>query len=60
MRFLLLLLPALAFAHTGEPIEPHDLWAAWRFDPGAVIPLAISAILYARGRGASRIQTVSF
>ena len=38
-----------AMAHTGEPIEPHDLWAAWSFDPGIVIPLVILAVLYARG-----------
>ncbi len=37
------------FAHTGEPLEPHDLWTAWEFDPGVVIPLVISAILYWRG-----------
>jgi cytochrome c oxidase assembly factor CtaG len=37
------------FAHTGEPLEPHDLWTAWEFDPGVVIPLILSAILYWRG-----------
>jgi cytochrome c oxidase assembly factor CtaG len=42
-------LTASAFAHTGEPLEPHDLWSAWEFDPGVVIPLAFSAILYWRG-----------
>src|SRR5579884_1466559 len=36
-------------AHTGEPLEPHDLWTAWDWEPGIVIPLALSAILYARG-----------
>jgi putative membrane protein len=39
----------VAFAHTGEPLEPHDLWTAWRFEPGIVIPLLISALLYAIG-----------
>ncbi|MBV9611054.1 MAG: cytochrome c oxidase assembly protein [Acidobacteriaceae bacterium] len=51
-----LLLPALAFAHTGEPLQPDDLWSAWEFDPGVVIPLVSSALLYARG---SRVQRIS-
>ncbi len=40
--------PAL-LAHTGEPLERHDLWAAWTFDAGVVVPLAVAALLYARG-----------
>ena len=51
-----LLFPAVALAHTGELLRPNDLWAAWEFDPGVVIPLAIAALLYARG---SRVQRVS-
>ncbi len=50
----LLALPALAFAHEGERLAPHDLWSAWSFDPGIVIPLALSAILYLRGARISR------
>ncbi len=57
-------LPALAFAHTGEPLQPHDLWTAWSFDPGTVLPLAITAFLYARGarrsRGVPTLQFASF
>jgi putative membrane protein len=34
-------------------------WAEWEFDPGIVIPLAISALLYARGARRSRGMTVS-
>jgi putative membrane protein len=49
-----LLLPCAALAHSGEPLRPHDLWTAWRFDLGVVIPLAISALLYARGARAAR------
>jgi len=45
----ILVLPALAFGHAGEPLAPHDLWSAWEFDPGVVLPVALSAILYARG-----------
>jgi putative membrane protein len=46
---LLLLLPAVALAHSGEPLQPDDLASAWEFDPGVVIPLLISALLFARG-----------
>jgi putative membrane protein len=51
---VLLALPALALAHEGEPLAPHDLWSAWSFDAGTAIPLALSAILYARGARISR------
>lgn len=52
-RFVVLagLLPALAIAHAGEPLQPDDLWSAWEFDPGVVIPLALSAVLYCLGSG---------
>jgi cytochrome c oxidase assembly factor CtaG len=39
----------LVFGHSGEPLEPHDLWTAWRFDPGVIIPLILSAVLFLRG-----------
>jgi cytochrome c oxidase assembly factor CtaG len=59
-----LLFPALLLAHTGEPLAPHDLWTAWRFEPGTVIPLALSAALYARGarlrRGVRRSEMACF
>ncbi len=51
---LFALVVAVAYAHAGEPLEPHDLWSAWRFDPGVVIPIGISALLYARGARVSR------
>jgi putative membrane protein len=50
----LALTPLSAFAHAGEALEPHDLWTAWRFEPAIVLPLALSAVLYARGSRASR------
>src|SRR5581483_3260610 len=50
----LLLIPAAAAAHTGEPLQPHDLWTAWEVDPGTTIPLVLSALLYARGARSSR------
>ena len=37
------------FGHTGEALEPHDLWAAWSFDPGIVLPILVSGALYAIG-----------
>lgn len=54
---LMMLVPAAAFAHAGEPLEPHDLWSAWEFDPGVVIPLLLSAGLYLRGSQQQRIST---
>jgi putative membrane protein len=50
-RVILLAIAAapLAFAHDGEPLKPHDLWLAWSFDPGIVIPLVLTALLYLRG-----------
>ena len=43
------LAPLLASAHAGEPLQPDDLWASWSFDPGVVLPMALSAFLYLRG-----------
>ena len=58
-RLILLAMVAapLAFAHDGEPLKPHDLWMAWSFDPGIVIPLLLTALLYLRGAngGARRL-----
>jgi cytochrome c oxidase assembly factor CtaG len=30
-------------------VEPGNLWRSWEFDPGVVIPLAASAVLYLLG-----------
>lgn len=61
---LLAALAANAYAHAGEPLERHDLWAAWSLDPGVVVPLALTAILFAAGakksRGVSTIQAAWF
>ena len=34
-----------------------SLWSAWEFDPGIVVPLAISALLYALGSRRERVLT---
>jgi cytochrome c oxidase assembly factor CtaG len=55
---------ANAYAHAGEPPEPHDLWGAWSLDPGVVVPLALTALLFAAGakrsRGVSASQAACF
>jgi putative membrane protein len=55
---------ANAFAHTGEPIGPQDLWKAWSVEPGIVIPLALMAALFAIGarqpRAVSPMQKACF
>lgn len=38
-----------ALAHDGRPLAPHDLRAAWSWEPGIVLPLILSAVLYAAG-----------
>jgi putative membrane protein len=35
--------------YDGQPLAPHDLWGAWSWEPAVVIPLLMSAWLYARG-----------
>jgi putative membrane protein len=42
-----------ACAHEGEPLKPHDLWRAWSFDSGIVIPLVLTAVVYSRGATAA-------
>jgi putative membrane protein len=53
-----------AYSHTGEPLEPHDLWTTWSLDPAIVVPLVLSAILSAVGartaRGVTRGQLACF
>jgi putative membrane protein len=33
----------------GAVLVPHDLWAAWSWEPGVIAALGITAVLYARG-----------
>jgi putative membrane protein len=35
--------------HAGLPLAPHDVWRAWSFEPGVIAPLALTALVYARG-----------
>ncbi|HZS47516.1 MAG TPA: cytochrome c oxidase assembly protein [Blastocatellia bacterium] len=46
---IVIALPATVLAHSGEPLEPHDVWTAWSFEPGIVISLMLSAVLYVKG-----------
>jgi putative membrane protein len=55
---IMLLAPLSVYAHAGVPPEPHDLWTAWTFDPGVILPLAITAAVFARG--ARKAHRVSF
>jgi putative membrane protein len=41
--------PAVAAAHTGLALAPHDLWHAWSWEPLVVVGLSVSAWLYVRG-----------
>jgi hypothetical protein len=52
LALAILTAPAV-FAHSGEALKPHDLWSAWSFDPGIVIPLLLVAVLYFRGASAT-------
>jgi putative membrane protein len=45
----LVALPATAAADTGRPIQPHDLWSAWTFEPLVVVGLLLAGALYAIG-----------
>jgi len=44
--FLAAFAAPLIYGHEGQPLKPHDLWKAWGFDPGIVIPLLLTAVLY--------------
>src|SRR4051794_18733616 len=62
--FLAMVATPLASAHDGELLKPHDLWFAWSLDPGMVIPLVLTAVLYFRGaktaHGVSSKQKLRF
>lgn len=39
----------IVFAHVGEPLRPHDLWAAWPLEPVTTVALLASAWAYGLG-----------
>ncbi|MDQ4096659.1 MAG: cytochrome c oxidase assembly protein [Actinomycetota bacterium] len=41
-------------AHAGQPLAPHDLWAAWNLDPVLLAGLLLAVWAYRRGVRASR------
>ena len=62
---------ARALAHEGQPPAPHDIWAAWSWEPAVLIGLAFTGWAYASGiralwqqagpgRGVSRRQALAF
>ena len=56
-----ILTPALLCAHAGQAPGPEDILKSWSFEPGIVIPLAVTMFLFARGaHSASRAQRVFF
>src|SRR5437762_555480 len=42
-------LPATVFAHEAGPANFDELGSWWAFEPGVVIPLVLSLLLYVRG-----------
>jgi putative membrane protein len=52
------------FGHTGETLQPHDLWRTWALEPGVLAPVALIAILYSigarRARGVSIRELACF
>ncbi|MFL5560328.1 MAG: cytochrome c oxidase assembly protein [Gemmatimonadaceae bacterium] len=49
---LLAALPATAWAHAGESLQPYDLWQAWTWSPAITVPLALTLALYVVGTSA--------
>src|SRR5436190_1072985 len=54
----ILVCAATLHAHEGESLKPHDLWSAWQFPPGIVIPLALSGVIYPLGIWRSRHRSL--
>jgi putative membrane protein len=63
--------PATGLAHAGLPPAPHDLWAAWTWDPATLLALGLTAGAYVHGlhtywrrvgvgRGIHRWQAAAF
>jgi putative membrane protein len=46
----ILLLVSPVLAHDGEPHGPAAWWLAWSFEPGVVLALGLTAVVYIRGR----------
>ena len=44
----------LAFAHSGQPPQPHDIWQAWNLAPSLTLPLVAISGLYAIGTSTLR------
>jgi putative membrane protein len=59
-----LFIAAVARAHEGQPLEPHDLWTEWAWDPLILAGLALSGWAYRNGatreRGIARWESHCF
>jgi cytochrome c oxidase assembly factor CtaG len=53
---LLCVAPVSAAAHEGVPIAPHDLSSAWSFEPGVVVLLVLSVIVFVVGAAKLRAR----
>jgi putative membrane protein len=54
--FLVLITSIPVLAHSGEPLQPHDLWTAWEWDPGILFSLLLTGWLYVRGILRTRLR----
>jgi cytochrome c oxidase assembly factor CtaG len=41
-------------AHTGRPLQPHDLWGAWNLDPVLLSGFVVAVWVYRRGQVGGR------
>jgi putative membrane protein len=39
----------VSYAHEGPALTPHDVWSAWSFEPGVIIALVLTGLLYLAG-----------
>ncbi len=42
-------MPWVVLAHAGLPLAPHDVWAAWHFEPPLLLLLALTTLIYVWG-----------
>jgi cytochrome c oxidase assembly factor CtaG/cytochrome c2 len=55
--FAVVAAPTKLYAHSGQPLAPHDLWSAWTFEPFVILSLLLAALFY--GVGVRNLWTAS-